>query len=81
MTFDELTEAMKKQGEEIERLRIVVAELVERVAEGHRQADDADEWLRRFAERRKGTRCDCRGNVSGGCAGVDSGDELLTPVW
>lgn len=48
MTFDELTEAMKKQGEEIERLRIVVAELVDRVAEGHRQADEADEWLRRF---------------------------------
>lgn len=48
MTFDELTEAMKKQGEEIKRLRIVVAELVDRVAEGHRQADAADEWLRRF---------------------------------
>ena len=49
MTFDELTEAMKKQGEEIKRLRIVVAELVDRVAEGHRQADAADEWLRRGA--------------------------------
>ena len=48
MTFDELTKAMKKQGEEIERLRIVVAELVDRVADAHRQADDDDEWLRRF---------------------------------
>ena len=48
MTLPELYEAMKKQGEEIERLRIVVAELVDRVADAHRQADAADEWLRRF---------------------------------
>ena len=48
MTFDELTKAMKKQGEEIERLRIVVAELVDRVAHAHRDADEADEWLRKF---------------------------------
>jgi uncharacterized coiled-coil protein SlyX len=54
MTFDELTEAMKKQGEEIERLRIVVAELVDRMAESQREADDADEWLRRF---RRETNC------------------------
>ena len=48
MTLPELYEAVKKQGEEIERLRIVVAELVDRVADAHRQADEADEWLRRF---------------------------------
>ena len=48
MTLPELYEAVKKQGEEIERLRIVVAELVDRVADAHRQADDDDEWLRRF---------------------------------
>lgn len=48
MTLPELYEAVKKQGEEIERLRIVVAELVDRVAESHREADDAEEWLRRF---------------------------------
>ena len=48
MTLPELYEAVKKQGEEIERLRIVVAELVDRVADAHRQADAADEWLRRF---------------------------------
>ena len=48
MTFDELTEAMKKQGEEIKRLRIVVAELVDRVAKANRDADEADEWIRRF---------------------------------
>lgn len=48
MTLPELYEVVKKQGEEIERLRIVVAELVDRVADAHRQADEADEWLRRF---------------------------------
>lgn len=48
MTLLELYEAVKKQGEEIERLRIEVAELVERVAKANRDADEADEWIRRF---------------------------------
>lgn len=48
MTLPELYEAVKKQGEEIERLRIVVAELVERFAQSQRDADEIEEWLRRF---------------------------------
>ena len=48
MTLIELVEEVKRQNEEISKLRIVVAELVDRVAESQREADDADEWLRRF---------------------------------
>lgn len=48
MTLPELYEIVKKQGEELDRLRIVVAELVDRVAQSQREADEADEWLRRF---------------------------------
>ena len=48
MTLIELVEEVKRQNEEIAKLRIVVAELVDRVAESQRDADDADEWLRRF---------------------------------
>ena len=48
MTLIELIEDVRRQKEEIAKLRIVIAELVERVAESQRWADDADEWLRRF---------------------------------
>lgn len=48
MTLPELYEAVKKQGEELDRLRIVIAELVERFAQSQRDADEVEEWLRRF---------------------------------
>ena len=48
MTLIELIEEVKRQNEEIAKLRIVVAELVDRVAESQREADDADEWWHRF---------------------------------